>query len=333
VKKTRTIAFCEKYMREYAQSPHLFEVERLRNAIAFEQSAKENTWKAYKTFMETYPKADDMPTAKERYELLLFQDMTQGNSIDDYAKFIEKFPESPYVEQAENSIYAKSTRSGSIRDYYAFIKRFPKNHNVDAAWRNMYVLSTSDFSPASIAEFRLEYPDYPYKDEVIKDFDLSRTSFYPSKSGELWGYIDSLGNEMIPFGYESAEAFSEGLAAVSINGKYGFLNKNGRMTIQPNYDEVQAFKGVYAVVSVGEKSGLIHKTGKEIVPIVYDEVDDEMSGQVVEGEFFIGRAGDFQCHIMAEPGGHGHARALAAVGQPGAGAAAVFRSNEKILRL
>ena len=34
-----------------------------------------------------------------------------------------------------------------------------------------------------------------------------------------WGFVDGTGKEVIPFKYEAAQEFSEGLAAVKLNGK------------------------------------------------------------------------------------------------------------------
>lgn len=46
-----------------------------------------------------------------------------------------------------------------------------------------------------------------------------------------WGYIDKTGKEVIPFIYDEAGDFHEGLAQVFLNGKYGYINKIGEEVI------------------------------------------------------------------------------------------------------
>ena len=42
------------------------------------------------------------------------------------------------------------------------------------------------------------------------------------------GFVNEQGKEFISFKYEDAFLFSEGLAIVSLNGKYGFVDQIGR---------------------------------------------------------------------------------------------------------
>lgn len=54
----------------------------------------------------------------------------------------------------------------------------------------------------------------------------------------LWGYVDKMGEYVIPPSFEAAEIFSEGLAAVKIGGKWGFIDQTGNVVIEPSYDEI-----------------------------------------------------------------------------------------------
>lgn len=61
----------------------------------------------------------------------------------------------------------------------------------------------------------------------------------PVKYNALWGYVDDMGKTVIPFMFDKADSFKEGLAAVEINHKYvdyfksyhGFINTQGKMVI------------------------------------------------------------------------------------------------------
>ena len=57
----------------------------------------------------------------------------------------------------------------------------------------------------------------------------------PAKLNSRWGYIDTDGRTVIPFKYDKADFFSEGLAIVTLiegyNVSHGFINQKGEMVI------------------------------------------------------------------------------------------------------
>ncbi len=86
----------------------------------------------------------------------------------------------------------------------------------------------------------------------------------------LWGYVNLEGKEVIPAHYEDANNFSEGLAAVKIDGLYGFIDVSGEMMIEPQFMGVQeGFLYDRCAVIAGNKIGLIDRSGKRIVETQY----------------------------------------------------------------
>lgn len=53
-----------------------------------------------------------------------------------------------------------------------------------------------------------------------------------------WGIIDKTGQTVLPFKYHDAGIFSEGLIAVNLNGKVGFIDKTGNEIIPFKYEGV-----------------------------------------------------------------------------------------------
>jgi hypothetical protein len=95
------------------------------------------------------------------------------------------------------------------------------------------------------------------------------------KLGEKYGFIDKSGQVAIPIIYNYAYTFFEGLADARMNKKLGYINKDGRIVIPFVYDETgcfgaSAFGSGYAKVKLNNKWGIIDKTGKVIVPLKYD---------------------------------------------------------------
>jgi tetratricopeptide (TPR) repeat protein len=99
------------------------------------------------------------------------------------------------------------------------------------------------------------------------------TRTYKLKSG----FIDTQGNELFDFIYRGdggIKSFSEGLSRVrdKRTSKFGFINKKGEMVIPYKYDYAYSFsEGLAAVQNKDSKYGFINPKGEVIIPFVYDE--------------------------------------------------------------
>jgi len=67
--------------------------------------------------------------------------------------------------------------------------------------------------------------------------DISNFLFPIQKYGQMdcshWGYINQIGEIVIPTHFSWADEFSEGLARVLKKGLYGFINKSGEFVWRP----------------------------------------------------------------------------------------------------
>ena len=63
-----------------------------------------------------------------------------------------------------------------------------------------------------------------------------------------YGYIDTTGKLVIEGGFDGAEPFSSGVAAVSAEGTWGYIDKTGAWVIEPRFDTAYAFHGDLAMV-------------------------------------------------------------------------------------
>ncbi len=93
-------------------------------------------------------------------------------------------------------------------------------------------------------------------------------------SENLWGFIDTSGNWVIPPAYSSLQSFSEGLAAVEKDGAWGFINTQGEAVIEPTYDQVRDFHEGLAAVWDGNAWGFVDRKGKLVIAAQYAEVGD-----------------------------------------------------------
>jgi hypothetical protein len=85
-------------------------------------------------------------------------------------------------------------------------------------------------------------------------------------STKRYGFIDKTGKLVIPANLESAEPFSEGLAAIHNCDQSFFIDKTGKTVISGNFKYASSFSGGLARVSILSNEtlldGYIDKTGK-----------------------------------------------------------------------
>ena len=97
--------------------------------------------------------------------------------------------------------------------------------------------------------------------------------------GEKYGFIDKMGNEVVPCIYDFMEetdcSFHEGLAFVHQGDNYYFIDKEGKKAFDFKYDGVvtRFSEGLAAVWKDG-KCGYIDKEGNEVIPL-----SDKYSGE------------------------------------------------------
>lgn len=93
--------------------------------------------------------------------------------------------------------------------------------------------------------------------------------------GNKYGFQSQNGEIVIPPIYDAVSKFSEGRAAVEINGFWGFIDKSGKKVTPVKYQVVYDFNEGRACVSRDDKKfGCIDKSGKEVIPLKYDNVID-----------------------------------------------------------
>lgn len=105
---------------------------------------------------------------------------------------------------------------------------------------------------------------------------------------ELYGYVDKDKNVVIPFSFERAHPFKEGMAVVRKDGKYGYINTNGDLVVPfIYYNAVDFNEGVAHVFKDGHPrknrfKGFIDKTGEQVIKCKY-----EGSGTFVNGLYKV----------------------------------------------
>jgi|GEM_PF-1265798 len=104
----------------------------------------------------------------------------------------------------------------------------------------------------------------PYRYDGAYDFLEGLAMVFTLGTGtDYYGFIDEIGNEIVPLQYEYAEIFSEGLAVVRLNNSFGFIDKTGNIIIDIKFDSADSFVNGLAKVSIGNLNFHIDTNGNE----------------------------------------------------------------------
>jgi len=89
------------------------------------------------------------------------------------------------------------------------------------------------------------------------------------EEGRGYGFIDRTGRLLIK-GLRADSVFSDGLAPVSLGGKWGYLRTDMKMAIPPQFDFAHPFSDGMAEIEVANKWGYIDKEDRIVIPPKYD---------------------------------------------------------------
>ncbi|TMI65803.1 MAG: hypothetical protein E6H07_07810 [Bacteroidetes bacterium] len=93
------------------------------------------------------------------------------------------------------------------------------------------------------------------------------------RKGGKYGYINLVGETVIPFQYALATKFQNGFASVIIdkqNPKYGMINKTGKMIIPAKFDYPILFVQSLIPVSFKGKYGFYDTLGRQVTEFIYE---------------------------------------------------------------
>ena len=276
--KQNTVGGFDVFLEKHPWSLEYHKALFKRDSIAFSLAKNSNTSQVFAEFLEKYPESQFLNEAKEQFNLLQYKEQTADNKLSSYVEFLTVSPSNPYTRDAENRIFELVTAPNNIEAFHKFIVTYPSNQNVGEAWRRIYQLFMVDFSDNRIEEFKREFPEFPYTEELEADLNFSRRQLLPFKSGSLFGYMDYEGKIIVEADYEYLGLFKEGLAVAAKNGKYGFVDKGNRTVIPFEFDNATDFENGRAIVELGGKFGMIDRGGRTVLPIEFDDL-----GTVAEG--------------------------------------------------
>lgn len=110
-------------------------------------------------------------------------------------------------------------------------------------------------------EGKLAIPAKFHRVEPFQDIDVAIAAEAMSR----WGVINRTRDFVHRRRFEDMQDFSEGLAAVRLDGKWGFVDREGKLVIPATFEQVSFFSDKLAAVRVGGKWGYIDHWGKIVI--------------------------------------------------------------------
>jgi len=105
------------------------------------------------------------------------------------------------------------------------------------------------------------------------------------------GYINVNGETIIPFLFDVAFDFGNGLARVKKNGRFGFIDTKGNAVIELKFKNALDFsEGLAPVMNDENKWGFIDASGKYVIRSIYEQAQLFQNGEAavkLNGKLFV----------------------------------------------
>lgn len=266
----------ETYLRRFYFAPAclLQSVYDRRDSIRLAQLSAYGSSDSVRAFLAAYPESAHYKAAFGAYELYVFREQVKAGTPAELKAFIAHFPQNRYRPEAEQTLFQYVKNNHQAPEIHEFISYYSSVLTKEQAWKYLYSVAVTRYSEKELQAFLQKYPDYPYKQHVEKEINLSATVLLPLKNNaDRWGYADTLGNWLIAPAYDDAAAFSEGFAAVCSNDSCFYIDKEGKKASASVFSEVSDYHQGVAVVKQQDHYYQINRTGQLISP-AFDELSD-----------------------------------------------------------
>ena len=135
----------------------------------------------------------------------------------------------------------------------------------------------------SIQAARRRFFKFADDNDYLHQFYLSLCDRYKPFNGTLrqtaqLGYIDKTGSFVIPPQFDYCLGHTEGLAAVSVDGKYGYIDTKGDFVIVPQFEEASRFSEGLAAVGIDDRLGYIDNRGAMVIQPEFIRAEDFSEG-------------------------------------------------------
>lgn len=178
------------FLRRYSHAIQHDSARTLLYEVAWQDALGFDTPEAFQKYVDDYPESPYVERARARREELLFKTRTKDQRLESYEAFLREYPQSPYRHIVEEQILEIFTADGSPEKYVAFLGRYPSGPAARKAAAILYHLSIES---GSLAE-----KSFPIlADSLARITTLNAAVLVPFTSNGRFGFMDTSGREII----------------------------------------------------------------------------------------------------------------------------------------
>ena len=267
-----TLSLTNEFITKHSWSDRIPMAIDIRDSFLFASIVLTNQSSYFQDFMTSYPTSKYRDEAKRKFNSCQYNELTASDQVDDLEAFLKNYPENPYCKEVEYRLYTRFTSTGDVDEIAYFVRHFPLLKTAQLAWRKLFYLYVKDYSLNSIHDFKATYPDCPFMNEIEHEISLFKTTFYPFKLDDKFGFINNNGKVVIPALYEEVSSFKEGLAVVLSSDLYGAIDKKNQKLIDFQYDNMEDFNWGRSIVEKKGVFGVIDRSGDFVFPLEYQDI-------------------------------------------------------------
>lgn len=249
-----------------------------KELAAYKSAQSANTQDAYQKFIYDYPSGKHASEAKSEmlrkwpYPIRALKNSKYGY-IDKNGKFVIKAKYDNATEFSEG--LARVGKDGK----YGFVdvngkEVIPLNYTTASNFNYGYAVLKSGNNNAIIVDKNGKTLGENYYD--AKSFSEGLAAV--QNESYLYGFINTHGDMVISYKFNTVSWFKEGIVAVgkTENGKmkYAYMNKEGEMLTAFEFDEAKDFQGGVGRIKKDGKFGLIDKFGSPITCCEFDYISE-----------------------------------------------------------
>jgi hypothetical protein len=168
---------------------HKAQAIELRNEVAYQDAVKENSYQALMQFMNKYPDAVRLAEARERYDRLLYESLTQDRRLSTFETFLADHPETPFRVEVEQNIFDLTTLSGEVRSFLSYLKRYPKSAHVKKARNILFHLLMENNTT--------DWPEDFLTDSLLNVIRLQQAYIVPFLKNGKFGFMNADGLQVM----------------------------------------------------------------------------------------------------------------------------------------
>ncbi|MBA2612582.1 MAG: WG repeat-containing protein [Bacteroidetes bacterium] len=275
LKKEISINKCNSFLKQnYLANKNLLnEVVYLRDELEYNETVNYNDSRQTKEFVITHPQSAFVQEALLLIDRQIFDESTKDNTDRAYISFIKINPKNILLNSAYEKLFSIYKQNSDVAGLKTFVSNYPKAPQNLEAWKLLFALTVKSFSNSELEKFLEENPNFPLKNSILKELELNNLVLYPYQKEDLFGFVDASAKIIIQPVFDAVSGFSEGLSVVSRNDSVFFINKEDTNPFDQYFVDAYSFNNGIAPVKYGKQWSFINRQG-QIISQVYDEINE-----------------------------------------------------------